>query len=290
MVELLCEAQSALRRSLSRVGANPDPDQLAVYEWVRETSSRHRIFLKRHMRADDLAEPSDWPDLCARIESASGTDPRSKCQKQAIEAVRARVAEISAEPGDGRDWRGLIDEIEAALASGIAASSRDLRELILPLVDEFPPVEDLPEGVGRVLGALDQYLATRDRPAPSITQTTSPELEQAARLLARRSVVLIGGDRRPGPQRMLEEALNLKELVWIGTREHQSIRGFEAAIARPEVALVLLAIRWSSHAFGDVKVFCETHGKPLVRLPGGYNPNQVAAQIMSQASGQLEAK
>ena len=28
-------------------------------------------------------------------------------------------------------------------------------------------------------------------------------------------------------------------------------------------AIVLLAIRWSSHSFGDVKVFCEKYGKPL---------------------------
>jgi hypothetical protein len=51
--------------------------------------------------------------------------------------------------------------------------------------------------------------------------------------------------------------------------------------------LVLLAIRWSSHAFGDVKQFCDRHGKPLVRLPGGYSPNQVAAQILAQGSEQL---
>ncbi len=59
------------------------------------------------------------------------------------------------------------------------------------------------------------------------------------------------------------------------------------SMARPDVAVVVLAIRWSSHSFGEVREFCERHGKPLVRLPGGYNPNQVAMQIMSQCSGRL---
>ena len=59
---------------------------------------------------------------------------------------------------------------------------------------------------------------------------------------------------------------------------------------RPEVALVLLAIRWSSHAFGDVQHFCDRHGKPLVRLPGGYSTNQVAAQILAQSSNVLETE
>jgi hypothetical protein len=79
----------------------------------------------------------------------------------------------------------------------------------------------------------------------------------------------------------------LEKLVWIGTREHQSIHGFEAAIARPEVAATLLAIRWSSHVFGEVKVFCDRHSKPLVRLPGDYNPDQVAAQVLAQCGDRL---
>jgi hypothetical protein len=60
-------------------------------------------------------------------------------------------------------------------------------------------------------------------------------------------------------------------------------------VARPDVALVLLAIRWSSHAFGEVRHLCDRHDKALVRLPAGYSPNQVAAQILAQCSEQLRA-
>jgi hypothetical protein len=51
------------------------------------------------------------------------------------------------------------------------------------------------------------------------------------------------------------------------------------------VTTVLLAIRWSSHSYGEVRDFCEKHGKLFVRLPGGYNPNQVAHQILLQRGG-----
>jgi hypothetical protein len=115
-------------------------------------------------------------------------------------------------------------------------------------------------------------------------------VKEAARLLEGRSVVLIGGARRREAQATMRRALGLRELIWIETKEHQSIDSFEPMIARPEVAVVLLAIRWSSHAFGDVRMFCDRHNKPLVRLPGGYSPNQVAAQIVAQCSGKLEAR
>ena len=69
-------------------------------------------------------------------------------------------------------------------------------------------------------------------------------------------------------------------------------RAMTAALAeasrRPDVAAVLLAIRWSSHSYGEVKSFCDDYDKPLIRLPAGYNTNQVAAQIMQQASGRLQ--
>ena len=64
---------------------------------------------------------------------------------------------------------------------------------------------------------------------------------------------------------------------------------FEPDIARPEVALVLLAIRWSNHDYDNIKEYCDAYGKPLIRLPGGYNANQVAHHILSQAGTRLRA-
>lgn len=60
-------------------------------------------------------------------------------------------------------------------------------------------------------------------------------------------------------------------------------------MARSDVAAVLLAIRWSSHSYGDVKEYCDKYGKPLVYLTGGYNPNQVAHQILAQVGDRLRA-
>lgn len=57
---------------------------------------------------------------------------------------------------------------------------------------------------------------------------------------------------------------------------------------RSGVAVDLLSIRWSSQFYGDVRVFCERHKRPLVRLPAGYNANQVASQILEQCSDRLQ--
>jgi hypothetical protein len=284
---LVAEAQSAVRRSLQRLRVQDDPDQLTVYEAVRESAARHRIFLKRFMRADDLADPEGWPNLLARIESRSGGGAPSQRQQSLFENLRSLCASKDTGATDA-SWRAIVSAVEQLVVEGTPPSSREIRDSLLPILDDLPEMEDLPAGFRLVLREIDRYLATRSSGLVEVASTEpTAEVRGAAELLKGRSAVLIGGIRRPQAQELLRTTLGLKELVWIGTREHQSIRGFEAVIARPEVAVVLLAIRWSSHAFGEVKPFCERHGKPLVRLPGGYNPSQVAVQILAQCSGQL---
>src|SRR5205085_7156576 len=95
------------------------------------------------------------------------------------------------------------------------------------------------------------------------------------------------GERRPSAVDALAQAFGLRELIWIETREHQTHAVFEPYVARDDVAAVVLAIRWSSHGFGEVKEFCDKYGKPLVRLPAGYSPNQVAYHLLRQVGDRL---
>lgn len=118
---------------------------------------------------------------------------------------------------------------------------------------------------------------------------TTHEVEEVAALVGGRSIVFIGGHRRPESEQVLKEAFNLQDVIWIATKKHESVKRFEAQIARPDVAVVALLTRLSSHSFSGVREFCDRHAKPLVWLPGGYNKNAVAAQIMDQCSQRLRA-
>lgn len=115
-----------------------------------------------------------------------------------------------------------------------------------------------------------------------------PIIEAPADLIQGRALVLIGGDSRSEPKEALERMLRLSELIWVPPKHGQSVSTFESSVARPDVAAVLLAIRWASHSFTDVRHICRKYDKPLVRLPGGYSPNQVALQIVNQCSWRLK--
>ena len=292
VLTLLAEAQSALRGAIHQLRTNDDPDQLQVFEWLKATAARRRIYIKRFMRAGDSADPSQWADLLARIqklEKRSGHQTRKRTRLESlIKRLRAGVDAVRDGAASEPDWRAIIAAVEDILGEGVPPSSREIRELLLPVVNDLPDLDAIPPGFRLVLREIDRFLATHTlTEEPPIPHAPAAEVKEVARLLSGRSIVLIGGNRRREAQESLRQALDLKELIWIETKEHAAVAGFEPMIARPDVALVLLAIRWASHGFGDVKPLCDRHGKLLVRLPGGYNPNQVAAQILAQCSGHL---
>jgi hypothetical protein len=187
------------------------------------------------------------------------------------------------------DWKKMAGAIEQLVAEGLPPSDAEVRALLLPMVEEMPEMEIGP-GMRAVLEEVDRHLAAAGDGEVDVEprkRAEAPEVARVRQWLAGKKVVLIGGIPRPRAQAALEKAFALDELVWLAGLHHRSFFDFEPAIARPETALVILAIRWSSHSFGEVRGLCERYGKPLVRLPAGYNPDQVALQIAQQVSEAL---
>ena len=289
-LQYLAEAQSAARRALQRVDIADDRDQENVHEWIRSTAARQRIYLGRHMRADDLADPAGWSSLLTRIEEARSSGHKTPLQISRLDRIRQHSERIREGKQGEQDWSAIMETVAGLVSDGMPPSTRELRELLLPIIDLVPDMDDPPRGFRLVLREIDRFLAARPLPVEtSVHHEPAAEVKEVARLLSGRSVVLIGGIRQREPQQTLKRSFGLDSLLWIETKEHQAVETFEPMIVRPDVALVLLAIRWSSHGFGEVRHLCERHNKPLVRLPGGYNPNQVAAQILAQSSEQLRA-
>ncbi len=291
VLPLIAEAQSALRAAIQRISGPDDADQLQVFDWLKAMAARSHVYIRRFMRVDDPADPVRWPDLLGRIErqrDRHGQTGRGPQHEASFVRLRSLVGAIREGRATDADWRAVIEVVEDLLGKGVPPSNREIRELLLPSIEDIPDMDDMPPGFRLVLREIDRFLSTHSvSTKSSAAPEPTAEVKEAARLLAGKSAVMIGGSRRREAQESLKKALGLKELIWIETKEHQSVGTFEPLVARTDVALILLAIRWSSHSFGEVKQLGERHGKPLVRLPGGYSPNQVAAQVVSQCSAQL---
>ncbi len=189
------------------------------------------------------------------------------------------------------EWKRLGQLVDEIVKSGVAPSSPALRGMFIPVINEAPRRDDDPQGFRLLLREIDRYLASQEGPSADGNrhdEEPTAEVQKVAELLCGKGLVLIGGDRRPEHKSALERAFALAELIWVETRPGDSVARFEPYVARPDVVAVMLAIRWVSHSCMAVKKFCDRYDKPLVCLPGGYSPHQVAAQIMLQCSNRLK--
>lgn len=295
--QLVAEAQSALRVAVGRIYDRVDTDQSQSFTWLKGTTEERHIYVERYMKLEDAADPAIWADLRGRIKTLDSQlqEVRQHDQQQRKRFGKVRyVAGVISSGGKGHDlqrqWRTLATTVDELVNSGMPPSNRDLRELLLPILDLVPNLDEPAPGFQRALQECERFQATiQEAPEQRAEAKPAAEVQEAARLLQGRMLVMIGGECRDYAQVALTNALRLKGVSWIETKEHQSIESFENEIALPDVAVVVLAIRWSSHSFADVKMFCDKHGKPFVRLPAGYNPNQVAAQILAQCGEKLRS-
>lgn len=292
LVDLLAATQSALRVSVEHMDWEHDHDQEAVFHWLRRIASEKQFLIHSHMKIGDPADPAHMPQFLERLHeidnALQSSAQKKKDRNRLLGKVRHKASILRGAVGDlSSDWRILIDTVNELIDGGLPPSSRELREILQTIIDDMPELGELPKNFDLVQREIDRYLATNSFPEAAASKELTPEVQRVAQWLQGRQMVLIGGDRRPMAYQNLKSAFALDELIWVEVKPHQSLAALETPVGRPEVAVVVLAIRWCSHSHKEVEETCDRFGKPFVRLPGGYGVNQVASKILAQCGERL---
>lgn len=208
-----------------------------------------------------------------------------------LRSVR-EVARLVRATRDGVDehCRLLIALAVELIARGLSPGDRQLRDLLLPIADRFAGFRDLPEHVQSVFkdDCARESADHRPRAHERSQRCPTTKEEEVATLIEDRRMIVVGGKRDRRAEGRIRRAFRLKNLEWVETRKHESLSDIESMIGRPDVAVVVLLIKRSSHSFGpQLQEYCERHGKPLVRVKAGFHPSQLAEQIMNQCGDRL---
>ena len=166
------EAQSALRVAIARIGGPTDSDQVQVFKWLKATTIENQVFIQRHMRVEDPADPTQWADLSSRIEAVDSrlqeARKQNKDRKRLLGKVRHKLSLVRDDPqGAEKHWRILAATLDELVSGGLPPSNRELRELLVPAIDALPELPNAPQGFCLVLREIDRFLATSGEPAPS---------------------------------------------------------------------------------------------------------------------------
>ena len=295
-LHLLAEAQSSIRDAISAFEDAPrrDEDQYGIYLWLKDVTWDRRVKIERYMTLEPVAPRGNWADVASRVAAAAAPladrGRREKLLKK-VQYHAGRVAKVDEDLADA-EWERLYAAIDGAVEAGVPASDLTLRATLMPLIDELPD-EEPPKNARLVFDEIDHHRTAveqdvadeEDAPVRGPSET----LLAARELLGGRSAVLIGGLPRENHRVRLVRELGMDNLNWVKVLHHQSLEAVVLPeVRRPEVSVVFTMTRWRSHAVGPaVRKWCKEFGKTLVELPAGYSPEQVAHQVMTQASREL---
>ena len=285
---VLAAIQSAMRAAAAPL---EDDRQVSVYRWLFQTAKEQSIFISRHMKIDDPADPKKFKEWVEQIKQARRKWDSPRRLNKVLNKIQHELKKSHDDPDA---WEAVFRAVEEITGTEkLPPSYVPLRETLLPHLEHLPADLTPPDSFQQVLRTIDDYHRTLEQrqvesEAPQGQQ--NPEVLEVARLLHGRAVVLIGGEVDQLAKARLERVFGLSELIWLEAHHEQSIERFAAPVQRPDVVLVMVVIRWMSHGHGDVKQYCDPLGKPFVRLQGTTHPNRVANDVLRQCGEVLRAK
>ena len=164
---LLAEAQSALLKSLEDAPTRSDSDQRDIFLWLKNQTTRYRIYVDRYMRLDDPADPAVSKDLKERLrKTAREIALRAQLdqgREQLLSKVRYHVGKLE---GSDSVRPSEVESLEHALDAwadaGGARNDKRLVQILMPLAKE----------------ATQKVEKDPNRSSDSASRESSPELAE----------------------------------------------------------------------------------------------------------------
>lgn len=147
MYYLLAETQSMLWAALRDAGIDRDQDQTDAFIWLREKTREHRVFVERHMRREDPADPANAADLQSRLDDFAAAWRDALTGDRAVQVGLTRlayhVARISDHTTDEplHDWERISEIVDELSELGVDPQSDEVADLLAPLPDDVPDLE-----------------------------------------------------------------------------------------------------------------------------------------------------
>jgi hypothetical protein len=207
-----------------------------------------------------------------------------------LHKLKFHLARLGRDPhgAAAQDWARVIELTQELLRAPVLPQLQAFRQS-LEREAAFLLAGRLPSNFLHLQHQLQAAIQTFPKESQAKELAPRSDVERLADLLRGREIVVIGGDPRQQHRERLRDSLRLSEVHWPQTREDRpDVGALEPLIARSEVVLVLLLIRWIRHALGDVGKLCERHDKALARITAGYHANKIAHEVLAQCAERLE--
>lgn len=140
-MQAVAASQSSLRQALFDVGRKQrDADQEEAFHWLKEQTGARRIYVSRHMRLMDPADPRHWAERVEAaetlVERIAEVNERAGVVKTHLSRIRSHAERLDAGEGDRHDWERIDESVKSLLEeSGVLATDEDLCEALELAID-----------------------------------------------------------------------------------------------------------------------------------------------------------
>ncbi|MEE2940846.1 MAG: hypothetical protein VX460_10710 [Planctomycetota bacterium] len=305
---LLAEAQSALLQSLADAPTRSDSDQRDVFLWLKDQTTRYRIYVDRYMRLDDPADAAGSADLVERMRRAAreilDMAKARRERSQLLSKVRYHVGKLEHQLLES-ELESLRHAVEEWEAKGNAMSDRGLGEALAPLhemVAEGGEPADLIASLGSLLagvssrgrgGRRGEGGGASSRKGSGDAARADQTLAEMSALLESRGVALLAGSDAALDEAELEEHFGKGGFAVVRIDVDGDAPARASALQElldGDTELFLLGVRFVPEEYQGFKETCLQRDKQFVRLPGALDARAIAHQISRQVGWRLRAQ
>ena len=285
LAEAIAAIQQRFNRILFRVGAR-DPFQQALFDELRVWAREAQCFLQSLRPKVPTAE---LVERACTLEAAWDQAREVVLEEERRGLTVDRVIEMVADT----DFGSAVEEDEERLREAvwecrqhrIPASDRRLRDALLPWA-AFLEGDDRFRDVLREINLEWERRQDQGRPeeaaeaADTSVDSALPELEAVRNITRGKRCLMLGGTCREENRRKIEDALELKELVWPSTKPSDPLSKYDTDLRHSEI--VALLTRFSRKEWKNAQDICARDGKKFVHLTSGYGVAQVIRHFYTQ--------
>ncbi len=279
LLYMLAEAQSMLLVAVRALGLRGDSDQRDLFAWLKEQTTRHRIYVDRHMRLDDPADPTLCSQLLERLEERAETLMERGKERKARAELLSKLRYHVRRGLDGglldADRESILQGLDRWRKEGLPHEDRELVEILAPLASE-----------AKKDTALQQALALH------LDQAEAPRqpLEEVRYLLEGQNILCVTSSGDARVRQEVARDLVTGDVRWVELADGSGMEDIASTLETYEAAIVLLGVRLDGDAYNAFKDDCLEKGTLFVRLPDGFAPEHVARQVIRQVGWRLRQR
>ena len=184
LLYMMAEAQSGVLVAVRNLGLRGDSDQRDLFAWLKDQTTRHRVYVDRHMRLDNPADPTKAQELLKRI-----NDGREEFSKQInarkergglLDKLRYHAARAKSGELLEADRGSIATALDQWSTFGLSQRDRSLVEIAQELSRDHAADEELAIALKPFLEGKTPVATKPSNPIPAAAPPAEPARDQLA--------------------------------------------------------------------------------------------------------------